>query len=168
MKRANKLLICLLLLVVAILALASCDDKPQPKQLTDLTLPKLSGNQMAVIIKKGDNDYTSYTVTLGKGGVEATTCEQVIDYLQTKAQLAVTWQDGGYGKYVTAIGGIAEGGGKYVFVYTTNPSFQGTWAGANSYEIGDGVILKEAAVGVTDLKVQAGDVIYFELGTYNF
>lgn len=168
MKKSTKLSICILLVIVSLLSFSACDDKPQAKQLTSLTLPELADNQIAVIIKKGDSDYQQYVVELEKLGTGANTCEQAIEYLQNKAKLAVTWQDGTYGKYLTAIGGIAEGDGQYVFVYTTNPNFQGTWAGVSSYVIGDGVLLKEAAVGVSDLQVQAGDVIYFELGSYNY
>ena len=166
MKRFNKLLICLLLVFAVLFTLASCDDKPQPVQLTDLTLPELDGNQMAVIIKNGDNDYTSYVVTLGKGGVEATTCEQVLEYLKTKSKLVLTWEDGAFGKFIKAIGGITvDPTNQYVEIFTSNTQFQGDWAGVETRVAGD-TTLVSASKGVTELGVAAGDVVYFERASF--
>ena len=164
MKRIYRILIYILL-VVAIFALVSCDKKPQPKQLAELTLPELNEKEMAVIIKNGDSDYTSYTVRLGKGGVEATTVEDVLEYLHKECNLTLTWQDSQYGKFLTAIGGISAEGSAYIEVFTSNVDFQGTWAGVDVIEA-DGVTLVAASVGVTELGVKAGDIVYFELGVY--
>ena len=165
MKRIYRLLICLMLLV-AVFALSSCDDKPQAKQLTDLSLPNLKANQMAVIIKNGDKNYTSYTVVLGESGVNAQTCEDVLEYLKDEAGLLLGWDDSGYGKFISAIGGINPNPScEYVEVFTSNADFQGTWAGVEIREA-DGVTLMSAAVGVSELLVAAGDVVYFELGSF--
>ena len=165
MKRIKRLLI-LILLVVSIFVLVSCDDKPQAVQLTDLTLPKLGRNEMAVIIKNGDNDYTSYTVSLGKVGSGELTCEQVLVYLNENADLALGWADSGFGKFVNSIGGInSDPSHEYVQVFTSNSNFQGTWAGVETRQAGE-VTLASSSVGVTELGVAAGDVVYFELGSF--
>lgn len=168
MKRSNKLLICLLLIVATLFAFAACDDKPQAKQLSDLTLPQLKGNEMALIIKNGDGDYTQYIVDLGKLDNDSPTCEHVLDYLHDKSDLALVWENGGFGKYVTTVGSISQGDGKYIFLYTSNLDYESAWASSTSYELGQDCKLVEAGVGVTELPVAAGDIVYFELGTYNF
>ena len=168
MKHVKKYILCALLIIATLFTLAACVDKPQPKQLTDLTLPTLKGNEMAVIIKNGDNDYTQYVVNLDKIDNKSPMCEHVLDYLHDEASLAIVWEDGGYGKYVTTVGSISQGNGKYIFLYTTNLDYESAWASSTPYELGEGVKLVEASVGVTDLPVAAGDIVYFELGTYNF
>ena len=168
MKRICRILICILL-VVATFALVSCDDKPQAKQLSDLTLPRLKDNQAAVIIKNGDNDYVSYTVNLDKVGEGDVTAEDVIQYLHDEADLYLDWQNGTFGKFLNAIGGVVPNPNaanyEYVEVFTSNTAYQGTWAGVDKYEVGD-VTLVAANYGVSELIVAAGDVIYFELATY--
>lgn len=151
-------------LIVASAVLVACVDKPQAKQLTELTLPELNDNQMAVIIKNGDEDYTSYTVTLTD---ELKTGEDVINYLADKADLDVVWQDGEFGKYLTELGGIRqdESAGKYIIIFTNVTSDQGTYAGVTTYNV-DGVALVESGKGISSMTVQPGAVIYFEIVTY--
>ena len=167
MKHIRRLLICMLLVALTLCVFVSCDDKPQPKQLTDLQLPELKGNQMAVVIKNGDNDYTSYTVDLSKVGESDVTAEAVLAYLQDQGGLSLDWTDSTYGKYINAIGGITPDASKneYIEVFTSNTNFQGTWAGVTVIEAGD-ITLKSASVGISELAVVAGDVIYFELATF--
>ena len=167
MKRINRVLIIVLLVAFTLCALVSCDDKPQAKQLTDLTLPTLKDGQAAVIIKNGDNDYTSYTVTIDKVGEGDVVAEDVLTYLVEQAGLVIDWADSTYGKYINAIGGITLDASKnqYIEVFTSNTDYQGTWAGVTTVEAGD-VTLKSASVGVSELGVANGDVIYFELASY--
>lgn len=169
MKNTKRLLTWILVavLVVSAIALVACVEKPEPTQLTELTLPQLKDNQMAVIIKNGNDDYTSYVVTLGDRGIQATTAEDVLNYLQQQVDLFVDWQDGVFGKFLNAVGSITPDAnkGEYVAVLTSNPDFYGSWAGVDRYIVGD-VTLVSSEVGVTDLQVTAGDVIYFELATY--
>ena len=151
-------------LSVTTVALVACVDKPQPVALTDLELPELNDNQMAVIIKNGEKDYTSYTVTLGKGGADATTAEGVLQYLHEKSGLYLDWQQGSFGKYLNGIGGAKpSSSSEWVTVLTSDKEFQDT-ASAYSikYTVGD-VSLVSATVGVTELTVKAGTVIYFEV-----
>ena len=171
MKHTKRLLTWILavVLVVASFALVACVDKPEPIQLTDLTLPELESNQMAVIIKNGDNDYTCYVVTLGNGGTNATTAEGVIQYLHDQAGLTVDWEDSSYGKMIHRIGGISEDAANsaYIIVFTSVVADQGTYAGVPTREAGD-VSIVESGVGVSSMTVEAGAVIYFEVISYAF
>ena len=171
MKNTKRLLTWILVavLVVSAIALVACVDKPAPKQLAELTLPELKDNQMAVIIKNGDKDYTSYVVTLGNGGTDATTVEGVITYLNDLGVLAVDWEDSSFGKYIHGIGNIAEDASKsaYVIAYTSIAKDKGTYAGVTTYEVGNLTIV-EAGVGVSEMSVEAGAVIYFEIVSYSF
>ena len=171
MKHTKRLLTWILVavLIVTTVALVACVDKPRPMQLTDLTLPELKSNQMAVIIKNGENDYTSYVVTLGKGGADAKTAEDVVTYLQDKSGLKVDWEDSEYGKYITGIGSISQdtANSAYVIVFTSVVKDQGTYAGVPTRLAGD-VALVESGVGISSMTVEAGAVIYFELVSYAF
>lgn len=151
-------------LLIASLALVACVDKPQAKQLTELALPQLGDNQMAVIIKNGDKDYTSYTVTLTD---DMQTGEDVLNYLADKADLQIDWQDSEYGKFINGIGGakVHAGTSEFVNVMTSVQKDKGTWAGVKTYNVGD-VTLAASAVGVSEMSVEAGAVIYFEIDTY--
>lgn len=151
-------------LLIASLALVACVDKPQAKQLTELALPQLGDNQMAVIIKNGDKDYTSYTVTLTD---DMQTGEDVLNYLADKADLQIDWQDSEYGKFINGIGGAKPSAGtsEFVNVMTSVQKDKGTWAGVKTYNVGD-VTLAASAVGVSEMSVEAGAVIYFEIDTY--
>lgn len=166
MKRTKRLLTWILavVLIVVCAALVACVDKPQAEQLTELTLPKLNSDQMAVIIKNGDKDYTSYTVTLTE---DMKTGEDVIRYLIDEAGLSVTWTDSEYGKYIDSIGGAKPDASKneYVNVLTSVAEDKGSWAGVKTYEV-NGVTLVAAAVGISQMSVEAGAVIYFETDVY--
>ena len=166
MKHTQRLLTLLVVavLVVSALALVACVDKPEPVQLTDLKLPELKNNQMAVIVKNGDGDYTSYTVTLGKGGTDATTAEGVIEYLKEECGLYLDWQDSSYGKYLNGIGGAKpQSSSEWVTVLTNDREYQDIESAYKlTYTVGD-VTLVSSKVGVTDLPVKAGSIIYFEL-----
>ena len=168
MKHTKRLLTWILavVLVVLTLALVACVDKPEAVHLTDLKLPQMGDNQMAVIIKNGGNDYTSYVVTLGKGGTNATTAEGVIQYLHDQSGLELTWSNGEYGKFLTVIGGAkVVAANEYVMVMTSVQKDKGNWAGVQTYVV-DGVSIVYSQVGVSEMTVEAGAVIYFEIATF--
>lgn len=150
-------------LLIASIALVACVDKPQPEQ-QQIPLPQLDENQMSVIIKYGENEYTSYTVTLTD---DMQTGEDVLNYLADKADLQIDWQDSEYGKFINGIGGAKPSAGtsEFVNVMTSVQKDKGTWAGVKTYNVGD-VTLAASAVGVSEMSVEAGAVIYFEIDTY--
>ncbi len=165
MKRTKLLtwILTVAIIVAASMALVACVDKPQVKQLTELTLPQLDDDQMAVIIKNGEKDYTSYTVTLTD---QLKTGEDVLNYLAEKADLHVDWKESAYGKYINEIGGAKlHETNEYVAVFTSVAGDKSTEAGALSYQIGD-ITVVYAGKGISELSVEAGAVIYFEIVTY--
>lgn len=152
------------LLFICCIALVACVDKPVAKQLEELTLPKLKDGQMAVIIKNGDKDYTSYTVTLTEN---MKTGEDVIEYLAQEAELDVDWTESEYGKYINKIGGLSPDASKneYVTVLTSVAKDKGNYAGVTTYTVGD-VTLVSSQVGISEMTVEQGAVIYFEIASY--
>ena len=170
MKTPKRLLTWILavVLVVVTLAFVACVDKPQTITLDSLTLPEMGDNQMTLIIKNRDDTYTAHVVTLGKGGTDATTVEDVIAYLAQLDLLSVDWTDSGEtGKWLNDIGGLEPDATahEYVAVYTSVKSDWSAMAGATSYLIGD-VTVDYSQYGVSAMSVEAGAVIYFEIQTW--
>ena len=168
MKRIYKIVISIVLVALTLCALASCVDKPQAKTLSDV-VPELNEHEMAVIIKNGESDYEVYVVDISVdlASYSSTSCVAVLTYLKENKGLVLDWTESEYGMYINAIGGITPDASKheYVEIFTSNPNYQGTWAGVTTYEAGN-VTLKSASVGVSDLQYGYGDVIYFEIATY--
>ena len=167
MKRLLTWILVAVMIVVSTVALVACVDKPEPTELTELTLPKLNNNQMAVIIKNGDNDYTSYVVTLGNGGTNASTAEGVLDYLVEETGLKLECEGTGSSKFINSIGSITPdaGAGEYIEIFTSNSRFFGDWAGVTELKVGE-TSLKSASKGIYDLEVVAGDVLYFQISVF--
>lgn len=152
-----------LMLVFAVFSLVACADKPTAQEVTDLTLPTLAENQVAVIVKNGDKDYTNYTLTIND---TMKTVEDVLNYLATELDLFLDWQDSDYGKFLNGIGGAKPSqDNEFVAFYTSVVADQGNWAGVTGYTIGD-VKIVSAQVGVSSAKVESGAVYYFEISTY--
>lgn len=152
-----------LVLVFSVFTLVACADKPTVQEVTDLTLPTLADNQVAVIIKNGDKDYTNYVAPIND---EMKNVEDVLNYLAEELDLYLDWQDSDYGKYLNGIGGaIPKQTNQYVFFYTSVVADKSNEAGAPGYTIGDVEVIS-AQVGVSSAKVESGAVYYFEIGTY--
>ena len=166
MRNVKRLSAWILTIVIAVslFALVACVDKPQAQELTELIVPTLAENQMAVIIQNSKNDYTSVTVTLGKGGVDAKTAEDVLAYLKKEGAITLKWHDTEYGKYIDALGKITPSTSQWVAVFTSNSAEWDTSAWAQTRTAGD-VTLTTSIVGVSELSVAAGRIIYFELGS---
>ncbi len=166
MKRTNKLLTWILAvtLLLCSLAFVGCVENPtKPQQLTQLILPTLKQDQVAVIIKNSESDYVNYVVTLSE---DMLTVEDVLQHLKDNG-LVIDWDDSQYGKKLNAIGKILPDAGKNQFIafFTSVESDKGNWAGVFTYTIGD-VQVVSAQVGVSDAKVESGAVYYFEMSTY--
>ncbi len=138
---------------------ACCVDTPEAAQLNGVSLPPLQDGQMAVVVKNGPDDYSVYPVDLT---AELTTAEAVINHLAQSRNLYVDWQQSAYGKYLNGIGGARVQTGQYLAVYTSDASQQSVGAGATCYRIGD-VTVGYAQVGISQLAVSTGTVLYFEL-----
>jgi len=161
MKNAKRLSAWILVvaLVVSLSVFTACVDKPHSQELTELVLPTLTDSQMAVIIKNGDKDYTSIVVSVGKNK----TAEDVLTYLKDEGTITLEWNDSDFGKFITKIGKAAPSSqSEWIGVYTSDKSQQDTSAYAKTYTVGE-VSVTTSGLGVSALKVAAGDVLYFEL-----
>lgn len=165
MKNTRKLLTWILVavLVVLTIALVACVDKPKTIELDDLDLPELKDDQGAIIIKNRNNTYTVHVVTVGAKGTDATTVEGVLDYLVDQGKLSYTKD----GTMLTDLANLNPDSGahEYISLYTSVQSDWGTGAGDNAYKIGD-VSVSYANYGFTQMKFEAGAVIYFEIATW--
>lgn len=152
-----------LVLVFSVFTLVACADKPTYPEITNITLPTLEENQVAVIVKNGDNNYSIHTVTLND---EMKNVEDVLNYLAEEIDLYLDWQDAEYGKFLNGIGGaIPKQTNEFVAFYTSVDADKGNWAGVTGYTIGD-VEIVSAQVGVSSAKVESGAVYYFEIDTF--
>lgn len=167
MKRARSIIwILITALLVLAMALSACVDKPTAQEVTELILPTLDVNQMAIIVKNGNKDYTNIVVTLGFGGVMAKNVEDVLNYLNEQGTLTVVWQDSAFGKFIVGIGKAqVSSDGEFISILTSVEQDKGSWAGVTRYSVG-GVNLVSSQVGVSEMTVEAGAVIYFEIDTY--
>ena len=166
--KTKRLLTWILVAVLAVLTITfvACVDKPTSQEVTELILPTLAENQMAVIVKNGDKDYTNIVVTLGLGGVMAQNVEDVLNYLDEQGTLKVTWQDSTYGKFIVGIGNAqATKEGEFISILTSVGKDKGNWAGVTTYTVGN-VTLVASQFGVSEMSVEPGAVIYFEVDTY--
>ena len=160
-----KKLCILLALLLPAFVLCACVDKPQTQQLSALSVHDLQPDQAAVIVKEGET-FLVCTVTLGRD-TDASNGEQLLQYLSDEGILSVTWQQSDYGKYLLSVGGAVadESKNQFIAIYTSVEKDKGAWAGVPSYEA-DGVKLVSAAVGISQLTVEGGAVLYFEVSSY--
>ena len=168
MKNTKKLLTWILAVVLVCLALGlvACVEKPTPQQLTELTAPNLREGQVAVIIKNGDKDFTSYVVTLTE---QMSTVEHVLQYLKDNG-MPLDWTHSDYGKMLNGIGQLVPDASKNEFVafFTSVASDKGNWAGVPTYELAGSspIQIVSAQVGVSSASLQSGAIFYFEISTY--
>ena len=85
----------------------------------------------------------------------------LLDYLKGEGKLDYTAEDGGYGPFLTSVGHLSAGGGVYVGIWTSVESDQdreSVYSTAVEYE---GVTLYSSNVGMQELNVPSGAIIYF-------
>ena len=153
----------LIVLVAFCCLLTSCVQPPKPTELDKLTIPQLKENQMVVIVKIDNDSYKNCVVNLD----DHKTADDVLMHLQQNEVLEIQFVDGDYGKYLTKIDALEqnEAAGKYISVYTSDSANQATWAGAIIYTVGS-ITIAPAKVGISELSVGSGTVLYFEIITY--
>ena len=162
MKRINKILICILLVVVTLCALTSCNNR-----LYGLTLPELNDNEIAFVIKNGYRDYTIYTVDLTVFDNSEIRGSTVLEYLSDEEGLTFEWAISPSGFLLIAIGSLTADAseGEFIRIMTNNTKYH--WAkiwGRKEYiyNVGD-VQLKDSWATISQIRIEAGDVVYFEL-----
>ena len=109
---------------------------------------------------------TEYTVSLdslsdGEGLIP------VLDYLKAEEGVDYTATDAGYGAYLTSLGTLKENAteGKYLYVYTSVEADFDVSAYAKTVEY-DGKTLTSSGVGISEMSLTDGAVIYFTYITY--
>ena len=113
-----------------------------------------------------DTEATEYTVSLdslsdGEGLIP------LLDYLKAEEGVDYTATDAGYGAYLTSLGTLKENAteGKYLYVYTSVEADFDVSAYAKTVEY-DGKTLTSSGVGISEMSLTDGAVIYFTYITY--
>ena len=122
---------------------------------------------VTVVVENGES-YEVYTISLETVENKSEGAWGVLEALanREKNPLHLVKEDGGYGAFITEIGGIKQdaSSGSYVMVYTSVKS--DSYEGAPSVDY-DGVTLYQSAVGLSGMTVEAGTVILFRLESYS-
>lgn len=107
-----------------------------------------------------DESAVEYTIDLSELG-EGDGLIPALDYLAENEGVSYTATDGGYGAYLTALGSLKESAaeGKYLYVYTSVESDFDVSAYAMTVEY-DGVTLTSSGVGISEMSLTDGAVIY--------
>ena len=151
--KLSRILALALALAVALLSLVSCGTGE-----TD------AAGTVTVVIY--DTEAMEYTVSLdslseGKGIIP------VLDYLKAEEGVDYTATDSGFGAYLTELGTLKENAaeGKYLYVYTSVESDFDLTAYALTVEFG-GKTLTSSGVGISEMSLTDGAIIYFTYITY--
>ena len=107
-----------------------------------------------------DESAVEYTVDLSELG-EGDGLIPALDYLAENKGVSYTATDGGFGAYLTALGTLKESAaeGKYLYVYTSVEADFDVSAYAMTVEY-DGVTLTSSGVGISEMTLTDGAVIY--------
>jgi len=130
--------------------------------LTACKTPVIDDTGHATVVVAVGEDVRSYDVPLDKIEGELGAIA-ILDYLKSKGSLDYVSVDAGYGPYLTKVGHLEENAsaGIYVGIWTSVTSDQdreSTYSTTVTYE---GEELVSAAVGLGQLSVTDGAVIYF-------
>ena len=151
----NKILSLVLVLVMAITAMTSCDF---------LWGDVAESGDITVVIENADGTYDVYKTDLEEVENKSEGAKGVIEHLNERENnpLALEMVDSTYGAYVSAIGSIKEDAATktYVIVYTSVAA--DSYDGAPTVEY-EGVTMYQAGVGLSAMSVEAGTVIMFRL-----
>ena len=151
----NKILSLVLVLVMAITAMTSCDF---------LWGDVAESGDITVVIENADGTYDVYKTYLEQVENKSEGAKGIVEHLNKRENnpLALEMVDSTYGAYVSAIGSIREDSAakKYVIVYTSIAT--DSYEGAPTVEY-EGVTMYQAGVGLSAMSVEAGTVIMFRL-----
>ena len=117
---------------------------------------------VATVVVSAGGDVRAYEVPLdkldGNGGAI-----MLLDYLEAEGKLDYTAVDGAYGAYLTKVGHLKEraSDGIYVGIWTSVESDQDRESDYSSSVTYEGVTLYSSAVGMQQISVPEGAIIYF-------
>lgn len=149
-QRILKAVLALLLILAALTSLAACKKG------------EVDDEGVATVVVAVGEDIRAYEVPLDELDGEAGAIA-LLDYLKAEGELDYVSEDSGYGPYLTAVGHLSQdvNAGVYVGIWTSVAADQdneSTYATTVTYE---GAELVSAAVGLGQLSVPDGAVIYF-------
>lgn len=125
-----------------------------------------SGTEGTLTLVIFDEVAVEYEVDLSLVG-EGDGLMPVLDYLSENEGLTYTATDGGYGAYLTSLGTLRESAieGKYLYVYTSVAADFDVSAYAKTVDYA-GVTLTSSGVGISEMSLTDGAVIYVTYITY--
>ena len=151
----NKILSLVLVLVMAITAMTSCDF---------LWGDVAESGDVTVVVENVDGTYDVYKIDLEEVANKSEGAKGVIEHLNKRENnpLALEMVDRTYGAYVSAIGSIKEDAATktYVIVYTSVAA--DSYEGVPTVEY-EGVTMHQACVGLSGMTVETDTVILFRL-----
>lgn len=89
----------------------------------------------------------------------------VLKHLKSEGKLRYEYDDTGYGAYVTEIGGLTPSGNQFICIYTSVEKDFDVSVYATTVEY-DGKTLGMSGLGISEMTVESGCVIYFAIGTF--
>lgn len=146
----------MLALAVLTCVLAGCVDPPDVTEL-QLSAPKLRGQQMALVVQNRDGTYTTHTVELSEG---IRTGADVLGLLAEQQRMSSVLS----GSWLQDVADLHPDAAahEYIAVYTSRRSDWSTQAGVPTVAMDD-LTLGYANVGMQELLVPAGTVLYMQL-----
>ncbi len=84
----------------------------------------------------------------------------VLKSLKEQGKLALEYEESVTGAYLTKIGTLQNSGNKYIYVFTSLESDKDVSEWATSVEY-DGIMLYSSGLGVSEMSLKDGTVIYF-------
>ena len=152
--KSSRLLALVIALAITLISLTACGGTDNSGK---------TGSIRFVIFDESAVEYTVDLSLLGEGdGVIP-----ALDYLKENRGVDYTVTDGGYGAYLTSLGTLRESAaeGKYLYVYTSVESDFDVSAYAMTVEY-DGVTLTSSGVGISEMSLTDGAIIYITYITY--
>ena len=159
MKRTNKLVALLLVIVIALFALASCNEG----SVADKGTAK-------IVIENGEDNYTVYEVDLSELTKRDEGAISLLEYLASQEDSTlyynVQW-GGGYGAYITSIGALSPNpSNQYIALYTSEEvdfAVATEWTPTVSTVSYENKTLTFSGVGLSSMHIKDGTVILFRV-----
>lgn len=171
MKKTLRLLSLILVMALFAFSLVACnvdepkDNTPKTEQSSVIEVGNQNSGKVVKIVIGGTNeavysvDFSNIEITEG--------VYSVIKYLGTQGKLTYKADDTGYGAFLTEVGELKQDAqtGTYIYLYTSVEADADVseWASTKEW---NGNTLTSSGVGLTDMTVENGAIIY--IGTVNY
>ena len=171
MKKTIRLLSLILVMALFAFSLVACiadepeDNTPKTEQSSVIEVGnQASGKVIKIVVGGADEkvysvDFSSIEITEG--------VFSVVKYLASEGKLTYKSDDTGYGAFLTEVGELKQdtATGTYIYLYTSVEADADVseWASTKEWE---GNTLTSSGLGVTDMTVENGAIIY--VGTVSY